>query len=53
MKAKINNVVELSSLDKIDTLRFLFNRTFIVGDFSMFVGSTLLLTDSKQVNISH
>jgi len=25
MKAKINDVVELSSLDKIDTQRFLFN----------------------------
>jgi len=35
MKAKINNVDELSSLDKIDTRRFLFNRTFIVGGFSM------------------
>jgi len=33
MKAKINNVVELSSLDKIDTRRFLFNQTFIVGGF--------------------
>ena len=27
MKAKIKNVVEFSSLDKIDTRRFLFNRT--------------------------
>ena len=53
MKTKINIIVELRSVDKLDTLRFLFNRTFIVGDFSMFVGSTLLLIDSKQVNISH
>jgi len=47
MKAKINNVVELSSLDKIDTRRFLFNRTFIVGGFSMCFWSTFLLIGSK------
>jgi len=41
MKAKLNNVVELSSLDKLDTRRFLFNRTFIVGGFSMCSWSTL------------
>jgi len=45
MKAKINNVVEFSSLDKIDTGRFLFNRTFIIGGFSMCSWSTFLLID--------
>jgi len=47
MKAKINNVVELSSLDKIDTWRFLFNQTFIVGGFLMCSWSTFLLIDSE------
>ena len=35
MKTKINIVVELSSVDKIDTRRFLFNRTFVIGSFSI------------------
>jgi len=47
MKAKINNVVELSSLDKIDTRQLLFNRTVIVGSFSMCSWSTFLLIDSE------
>ena len=29
MKTKINIVVDLSSVDKIDTRQFLFNRTFV------------------------
>ena len=49
MKTKINNVhvVELSSVGKIDTRRFLFNRTVVVGSFSMCYWSTFLLNDSK------
>ena len=49
MKTKINNVyvAELSSVGKIDTRRFLFNRTFVVGSFSMCYWSTFLLNDSK------
>jgi len=35
MKTKINIVVDLSSVDKIDTRHFLFNRTIVVGSFSM------------------
>jgi len=35
MKTKINSVVDLSSVDKIDTRQYLFNRTFVVGSFSM------------------
>jgi len=35
MKTKINTVVDLSSVDKIDTRQFLFNQTIVVGSFSM------------------
>jgi len=35
MKTKINIVVDLSSVDKIDTRQFLFNRTIVVGSVSM------------------
>jgi len=35
MKTKINIGVDLSSVDKIDTRQFLFNRTIVVGSFSM------------------
>jgi len=48
MKVKIKNVVEFSSLDKIDTRRFLFNRTVIVGCFSMCFWSTFLWIDSNK-----
>jgi len=47
MKTKINIIVELRSVDKLDTLRFLFNRTFVVGSFSMCYWSTFLLNVSK------
>jgi len=40
MKTKINIVVDLSSVDKIDTRHFLFNRTIVVGSFSMCYWST-------------
>jgi len=43
MNAEINNIVELSSLDKTDTRRFLFNRTFSVCGFSLGSWSTFLL----------
>jgi len=35
MKTKINIVVDMSSVDKIDTWQLLFNRTIVVGSFSM------------------
>ena len=47
MKTKINIAVELSSVDKIDKRRFLFNQTFIVSSFSMCYWSPFLLDDSK------
>ena len=47
MKTKINIIVELRSVDKLDTLRLLFNRTFVVGSFSMCYWSTFLLNVSK------
>jgi len=43
MKTKIKIVVDLSSVDKIDTRQFLFNQTFVVGSFSMCYWSTFLL----------
>ena len=49
MKAKINNVVELSSLDKIDKRQSLFNQSFIVSGFSMCTWSSFLLIDSKEL----
>ena len=47
MKTKINIVVDLSSVDKIDTRQFLFNRTIVVGSFSMCYWSTFPLIHSK------
>ena len=35
MKTKIFIVVDLSSVDKIDTRQFLYNQTFVGGSFSM------------------
>jgi len=35
MKTKIIIVVDLSSVDKIDTPQCLYNRTFVGGSFSM------------------
>jgi len=35
MKTKINIVIDLSSVGKIDTRQILFNRTIVVGRFSM------------------
>ena len=43
MKTKIITVVDLSSVDKIDTRQFLYNRTFVGGSFSMCYWSTCLL----------
>ena len=42
MKTKINIIFDLSSVDKIDTRQFLFNRTIVVGSFSMCYWSTFL-----------
>jgi len=47
MKTKINIVVDLSSVDKIDTGQFLCNRTIVVGSFSMCYWSTFLFIHSK------
>ena len=41
MNTKINIVVDLSSIDKIDTRQFLFNQTIVVGSFSVCYWSTL------------
>jgi len=35
MNTKIIIIVDLSSVDKIDTQQFLFNRTIVVGSYSM------------------
>ena len=35
MKTKIIIVIDLSSVDKIDTRQFLYNQTFVGGSFSM------------------
>jgi len=34
MKTKIIIVVDLSSVDKIDTRQFMYNQTFVGGSFS-------------------
>mgnify|MGYP006890280047 CR=1 FL=1 len=47
MNTKINIVVDLSTVDKIDTRQFLFNRTFGVGSFSVCYWSTFLLIHTK------
>jgi len=43
MKTKIIIVVDLSSVDQIDTQQFLYNQTFVCGSFSMCYWSTCLL----------
>jgi len=43
MKTKINIVVDLSSVDKIDKRQFLFNQTLVVGSFSVCYWSAFLL----------
>ena len=47
MKTKIIIVVDLRSVDKIDTRQFLYNRTFVGGSFSMCYWSTCLLIHLK------
>ena len=47
MKTKINSVFDLSSVDKIDTRHFLFNRTFVVVSFWCAIGQLFLLILSK------
>jgi len=47
MKTKIIIVVDLSSVNKIDTRQFLYNRTFVSGSFSMCYWSTCVLIHLK------
>ena len=47
MKTKISIVVDLSSVDKIDTRHFLFNRTFVFVSFWCAIGQLVLLILSK------
>jgi len=47
MKTKIIIVVDLSSVNKIDTRQFLYNRTFVGGSFSMCYWSTCVLIHLK------
>jgi len=47
MKTIINIVVDLNSVDKIDTRQCLYNRTTVVCSFSMCYWSIFLLIHSK------
>jgi len=47
MKTKIIIVVDLRSVDKIDTRQCLYNRTFVGGSFSMCYSLNCLLIHLK------
>jgi len=49
MDTNIIIVVDLSSVDKIDTRQFLYNRTFVGGSFSMCSWSNCLLIHLKKL----